>query len=375
MVAWDAGSTLADRFRRHAGDRRHLYGYAIRGLAEDWEAGGAVRQICAGYEDAPRGSALQLRLLAGVFRLVLAGRAPELLPYYPCLGGDRPAAEAWPVMQGVIAEHVDELREALTLAPQTNEVGRAAALLAGLFDLVAVTGVHRVRLLELGASAGLNLLLDRFHFSGQGWRWGPAGSPLQLDGAIEGVVRTEAFQVVDRRGCDLEPVDPTTEEGQRLLTSFVWPFDLHRHARLSAALDIARGERVSVDRSGAGTWLPAQLVASVAEDAAAEPVLTVVWQSITRLYWPPEEVAAVEAVLAAHGSEQRVARVSMEFDHDDGPDVSAAELRQPTLRTELWRPATATRRRLLGTAHDHGMPVRLQGAAGSGRSRITAPAR
>lgn len=364
MVAWDAGATLADRFRSHAGDRRHLYGYAIRGLAEDWEAGGAVRQICAGYEDAPRGSALQLRLLAGVFRLVLAGRAPELLPYYPCLGGDRPAAEAWPVMQGVIAEHVDELRAALTRAPQTNEVGRAAALLAGLFDLVGATGVRRVRLLELGASAGLNLLLDRFHFSGPGWRWGPAGSPLQLEGAIEGVVRAEAFRVVARRGCDLEPVDPTTEEGRRLLTSFVWPFDLHRHARLAAALEIARGERVPVDRGGAATWLPAQLVRAGAEDAAAEPALTVVWQSITRLYWPPAEVAAVDAALAAHGSEHRVARVSMEFDHDDGPDPAAGQTAKPTLRTELWRPAAAAaRRRMLGTAHDHGIPVRLHSSA------------
>lgn len=369
MVAWDAGATLADRFRTHAGDQRHLYGYAMRGLAEDWEAGGAVRRVCADYEDAPRGSALQLRLLAGVFRLVLAGRAPELLPYYACLGGERPPEEAWPVMQRVVAEHVPELHEALTVAPQTNEVGRSAALLAGLFDLVAVTGVRRLRLLELGASAGLNLLLDRFHFSGQGWRWGPVESPLQLEDAVEGRVRTEAFRVVARRGCDLEPVDPTTEEGRQLLTSFVWPFDLHRHARLAAALEIARAERVPVDRAGAGSWLPAQLAAAVAKDAkdaahaATEPALTVVWQSITRLYWPPAEVATVDAALAAHGREHPVARVSMEFDHDGGAEVPAGQPEKPTVRSELWWPGAETRRRLLGTAHDHGLPVRLQGAA------------
>ena len=85
---WDGGETLADRFRAHAGNSQHLYGYAMRGLADDWEAGGPTRLVCRGYENAPRGAVIQLRLLAGVFRLVLTDQAPELRPYYPCLGGD-----------------------------------------------------------------------------------------------------------------------------------------------------------------------------------------------------------------------------------------------------------------------------------------------
>ena len=49
MLGWDQGGTLADRFRRHAGDASHLYGYAMRGMADDWEAGGPVRTVFAGY--------------------------------------------------------------------------------------------------------------------------------------------------------------------------------------------------------------------------------------------------------------------------------------------------------------------------------------
>ena len=89
MLTWDQGGTLADRFRSHAGEA-HPPVRATRcaAMADDWEAGGPVRTICAGYEQAPHGSALPLRLLAGVFRLVLTDQAPELVPFYPCLGGD-----------------------------------------------------------------------------------------------------------------------------------------------------------------------------------------------------------------------------------------------------------------------------------------------
>src|SRR5918993_2703432 len=235
MVRWDKGRTQADRFRSHAGDATHLYGYAMRGLAEDWEAAGRVREICEGYESAPTGSALPLRLLAGVFRLVLTDQAPELVRFYPCLGGQDDPAQAWPVLRGVIAAHRDELRGALEVPPQTNEVGRSVALLAGLFDLVATSGMRRIRLLELGASAGLNLLLDQYAFRADSWHYGPSDSKVLIANAIVGAVHPGPFEIVARAGCDLHPVDPTTADGRLLLTSFVWPFDLDRHRRLAAA--------------------------------------------------------------------------------------------------------------------------------------------
>jgi hypothetical protein len=185
---WDVGETLADRFRAHARNAEHLYGYATRGMAEDWEAGGPVREVCRGFENAPRGSVLHLRLLACVFRLLLTAQAPELVRFYPCLGGTAPASQAWPVMRQVIGAHLEEMHAALAVPPQTNEVGRSAALLAGLFDLVAVSGVRRIRLLELGASAGLNLLLDYYAFRGTSWHFGSSNSKLQFVRPIEGPV-------------------------------------------------------------------------------------------------------------------------------------------------------------------------------------------
>lgn len=348
MVGWDTGLTLADRFSRHAGDADHLYGHLMREMAADWEAGGPVRAICADYEQAPSGSAIQLRFLAAVFRLVLSGRAPELVRFYPCLGGTAEPAEAWPRVRAVVVAHADEIRTGLATAPQTNEVGRSAALLAGLFDVVRASGMSRIRLLELGASAGLNLLLDQFAFLGSDWRWGRANSSVRLVDPITGPVSPVPFTVVGRRGCDLHPVDPTSAAGRQLLTSFVWPFDIDRHQRLTAAFHLAAQHPVVVDQAGAAGWLPAQL-------ADRDPaVLTVVWHSITQLYWPDSERQVVDAGLAEAGQKHPLAQVALEFDAND------ARVRQPELWTRLWRPGQLIRDRHLGHAHDHGLPVRLR---------------
>lgn len=348
MVAWDRGETLADRFRSWAGTATHVYGYAIRAMADDWEAGGPARQVFAGYEDAPNGSAVQLRLLGGVFRLVLTGRAPQLVPFYPCLGGTANPADVWPVLRAVLDEHTEELNGALEIPPQTNEVGRSAALLAGLFDVVGWTRIGKVRLLEVGASAGLNLLVDRFGFSGRGWRFGPVTSPLQFADPIEGDVRPVPFRVVERRGCDLNPIEAASSSGRLLLTSYVWPYDVDRHKRLAAALLVAAEHPVPVDRSAAGDWLAQRL-----DEVGGDDVLTVIWHSITQLYWSAAEIQAVDELLTGFGSQSRLARVSMEF------GTSAAAPTMPELRTTVWTPGTGVRERLLGTAHHHGVPVRL----------------
>ena len=355
MAEFDRGPTLAERFRAHAGTQTHLHGYAMRGLADDLEAGGPTRDVVRGYEDAPAGSVIQLRLLAGIFRLVLTHRAPELEPYYPCLGGTASAAEAWPVMRDVVAAHVPELHDALAIAPQTNEVGRSAALLVGLADLAVATGCRRFRLLELGASAGLNLLIARFRITGRDWAWGPADSPVQLPDAVEGSLHLPAgVAIVAARGCDLDPVDPTTPEGRLRLTSFVWPFDLHRHARLAGALQLAAAESPVVDRAAAADWL-GQHLAGEPEAEPDPPVLTVVWHSVTQLYWPASELKAVEARLSAYGCEHPLAEVGMEYPSEGGTSGE-----RPEVSTRFWAgDGSSPRERRVGVAHDHGVPVRL----------------
>ena len=299
---------------------------------------------------------MQLRLLAGLFRVVLRGEAPALARFYPCLGGTAPAEGVWPVAAPVLRAHVEELRGALALPPQTNEVGRSAVLAVGLFAAVRAAGVRRVRLLEPGASAGLNLNVDRYRVIGPGWAWGPDSSPLVLDSAAvldaDSSAVPAALEIVERRGCDLDPVDASTPEGARYLTSFVWPFDLARHARLSSALAVAKEHPVTVDRASASSWLASQL-------AEAQPdVLTVVWQSITEQYWPATESAVVRELVADARDRMPLAHLTMEGvpprQTGGGYDILT---HGPELRLDG---------RLIARSHHHGPPVILLSEARAG---------
>ncbi len=336
---------LADQFREHFGHQDHLYGVLLEHLADDLEAGGPTAEICVDHLEAPRGHAVSLRLLAGIFRIVLRGEAPELTRFYASLGGTAQPKTVWPVLRPVLADHVAELRGALDFAPQTNEVGRSACLALGLFEAVRLHGLRKVRLLEPGASAGLNLNVDHYRIVGPGWGWGPADSPLVLDTEAKGG-RPESFTVVERRGCDLSPVDVGTRAGASYLTSFVWPFDLERHARLAAAIAVARRHRVRIDRASASTWIAERLARPTADD-----VLTIVWQSITEQYWPAPEREAVTAAVDEARHRMPLARVRMEgVPPPRSSDGYAIARHGPTIRVDDL---------LVARSHHHGPPVVL----------------
>ncbi|MDT0214416.1 DUF2332 domain-containing protein [Rothia sp. ARF10] len=341
MSAYD-GATVVERMRNHwGGSTDHLYGVLVRELADDADRGGVVSDILRGHEDAPPGDMLQLRLLAGIHRIVLRGDAPGLAPFYPSMGGTADRYAVWPALEPVLRGHVDELREALDVAPQTNEVGRSVALLAGLAEAAGRTGLRRVRLLEPGASAGLNLLVDRFRFVGDGWAAGPEDAHLVLDRCAAPGFEPPEVDVVERRGCDLDPFDATTDEGGAYLRSFVWPQMPERDGRLVAALATLRETPVVVDRAAAAEWVRDRLAEPVADG-----VLTVVWHSITRQYWPRDEYAAMLAAIDEARPRMPVVRVALE-----DPEVLPA--------SGSWRPQVEVDDDVIGWCTHHGPPLEL----------------
>ena len=322
-----------------------LYAGLLRHAADDLLAGGPTAAVLDGHLADPGRSALALRMLGGVHALVLTGRAPELAAFYPTAGGSadagQEAALAWPAMRRVLQEHAAGIRSWLVHPPQTNEVGRGAALAGALCYLVAETDCP-VRLVELGASAGLNLRADRFWISGAGVSYGDESSPVRMPGGWLGrPPPVRPVDVISRTGGDLSPVDPLTQDGRLRLSAYVWADQVARMERLRGALDLA-------------AQVPADLRAETASATIAGIALvpgtwTVLWHSIMQQYLDADQAREMADAVAAVGS---TATESARFAH------VTLELVRGTAQTPVevttWPGGTGRR---LGTAPPHGLPV------------------
>jgi hypothetical protein len=272
-----------------------MYAALLSALADDLADGGVTGHVLRGHEDDPGPSGLALRLAGSIHRLVLEGRAPELAALYPTTGGCWEDAGAGDVV-AFLGRRGDDVRPLLDQAPQTNEVGRAAALLGGLLVVAARWGLP-VRLFEIGSSAGLNLQADRFRYDdAAGPGWGDPASPVRLEAAWSGSsVPVEApLEIAERGGSDVQPVDVSTEDGRLTLTSYVWPDMTARHARLAGAIELARSRPVSVQQADAASYVEGL--------ALAPGTVTVLWHSVMWQYVPSEQQQRVTSQLAALGT-------------------------------------------------------------------------
>ena len=148
-------------------------------LLDHLERGSPIGRALLDWPGDPREDALALRLAGGLHALVLSARAPALATAYP---GGAAAGDPVPLRAAVLSAletHADFLLGFLERPPQTNEVARAAMLLPGFLTIAADAGLP-LALLELGASAGLNLHWDAYHYRLGEAAWGPEDSPVRL---------------------------------------------------------------------------------------------------------------------------------------------------------------------------------------------------
>jgi hypothetical protein len=292
-------SRLARRIRWYssANSQAPVHAALLAATAEDILAGGPVWAVLRGREDDPRGSALALRFMGAVHRLVLRGEVPQLASFYRSVGGGQGPEGAWEAFRHVVATNVERLRDEVTRPVQTNEVGRAGAVVGG-FLTVAERFRLPLRVLELGASAGLNLRWDRFHYEARGERWGPADSPVRLCDFDTPPVPPFSVEttVAERRGCDRSPLDPSSGEDQTTLLSFVWCDQAWRVRRLRAAFTVAERVPATVDRAGAPEWLEQQLATDSTGTA------TVVFHSIFMQYLTEADRQRVIDMLQTSGA-------------------------------------------------------------------------
>lgn len=168
---------------------------------------------------------------------------------------------------------------------QTNEPARCTALLPALTG-----GPQPIALVEIGASAGLCLLPDRYAYDyvdGTGQHTVVGDSAIVLHCSTTGPVPLpdRPPQVCWRAGLDLNPLDAGNPDDRRWLSCLVWPEQTERVERLGRALDAAATDPPRVVAGDLLTDLPA-LVADAPSDAHL-----VIWHSAVLPYLPPDDRA------------------------------------------------------------------------------------
>jgi len=200
------------------------------------------------YAELTQAVAGDRELLAILCELPPAKRQPNLLlAAVRHLYGDH--ARDWPEFrERFFARRSEVLALIRAHRTQTNEPARCACLLPVLASLP-----QPLALVEVGTSAGLCLLPDRYAYDfGGGRRLAPPGfdrGPVFRCGINDATpVPEELPEVVWRAGLDLAPIDVTDEASVSWLESLVWPGEGDRLAQLRAAVAVARADPPRVVR-------------------------------------------------------------------------------------------------------------------------------
>lgn len=299
------------------------------------------------------GDALPLRLAGGLHDLARSGSAPALSAVYP--PHEAPDDERlWAILSDSFERQAARLSPWLDGPPQTNEIGRSAGLMAGLLVLSERFGLP-FRLYELGASAGLNSLLDRYGFQLGDIRAGDPSSAVRLAPEWRGgSPPTGEVRVIGRSGVDQNPLDARDPETGRRLSAYVWADQRERLARLEAALELAAADPAPIKMADAADWLEQNLA------VAPEPgVCRVVMHTIAFQYFPAASQARIRRCMERAGqaatADAPLAWLSFEQEGD-------SDERTPMLRLRTW-PGTGAAE-ALARGHPHGAWFQWLGVAG-----------
>lgn len=300
----------------------------------------------------PTRDALPLRFIGGLHALVQAGVDPGLSAVFRGKTTDHDAIAA--SVAAALAAHDDVLLPWLDGPPQTNEPGRSGALMVGLLEIARRHG-PKIDVLEIGSSAGLNLLIDRYAFDLGGVKIGPAGAPVTIVPEWRGAPPVPAaIEIVSVRGCDIRPLDATDPAVEARLAAYVWAETPLRAERLRQAIAMQRAKPVDLVEADAADWVEARLAEPQQSGVTRVLMHSVVWQ-----YLPEASATRIRAAMKAAGARATTDRplgwVMME------PDRALA---QQVIRVKSW--PGDDQWQLVATAHAHGAWVQNGVEAGEG---------
>lgn len=307
-------TALRDAFRGQAGYCEGLdspfMGRLLHLLAKNWPEDTKLADKLAAWvgDIGPMADSLPLRVAGGLHALRLMGKDPGLEVTYP--PGTASDDQLWQSVESALRLHDAFLCDWVNHAPQTNEVRRSAALIAGAHVLASRFPLP-FQVSELGASGGLNLMFDQFHLDANGTHFGPVTSNVSLSPDWTGPVPHSAnLSVTDRRGVDLNPLDAHAPQDALRLLAYLWPDQDERIARTRAAIALQDAE---LDQADAIDWLEHRL-------DAKDGQLHLIYHTIAWQYFPTEVQAHGTAMIEAAGArateQAPLAWLRMEADGD-----------------------------------------------------------
>lgn len=284
--------------------------------------------------------AMPLRLTGGFHNLHLTGAEDRLGPVYAGEVTDQMEVDA--IVLAVTREHDKQLLPWFDGPPQTNEAGRSAGIMAGLLWL-AQRLEPRFELNEIGASAGINTMMERFAFDLGGVRAGPSGSPLRIVPEWPGPPPPRSdLEIVSIQGCDLAPLDLADRDEALRLKSYVWPDMPARLARIDAAIALANERPPRLVKADAAEWVRTRLAAPQEAGVTRTLFHSIVWQ-----YLPESDRRTIEEAMRAAGRratpELPLAWVEVETNRESF---------RHEIRARFWPGGEEWA--LLGEAHPHG---------------------
>jgi hypothetical protein len=301
---------LSQRFERFARRECHvspLYERLSLGIAHDPE----LLTIAA---QAKPGQPVPNLFLAAVHFLLLTGVQAPLAAFYPSLSSTpASSADPYPSFRAFCLEHREEILGLIsTRLVQTNEVRRCGCLVPAFTPIAQQAEGRPLALVEIGASAGLNLLWDRYgNDYGIGRRYGDPRSPVQivceLRGARQVPLPAVWPMVATRVGLDLNPIDVRDGDAALWLRALVWPDEVGRAGLLQQAMQVAQDDPPRLLAGNALDLLP-EVLATVPSDQSL-----CVFHTHTVNQFPPDARTRLSALLTEHALGRDLYRVSIEW--------------------------------------------------------------
>ena len=347
VLAADARDRLAKTFRRFGQfeaieNQSPLYALLSETVAND----PSLLDLAA--HAAPGQPAPNL-FFAAVQYLLMAQPGEPLAAAYPALAATRPrpldtSALFATFCNSHVSEIIDLLQHRLV---QTNEVRRSAVLLPAFAQVGRRTG-QPLGLIEIGPSAGLNLLFDRFWYDyGLGRTAGDPASVVHLDSDWQGnsPPPDELPAIASRCGIDLNPLDVRNDDDVRWLRALIWPEHDDRRQLLDKAIAVARNDPPRLVGGDLFKHLPREL-AAIPDHATPTLFATFVLNQFS-----PSMSARLEALLREAPHERPLHLVIM------GSAEAFTGERDQTAVTSIWLITYNAARRTverLARANPHG---------------------